>query len=81
MSIFITTRLRGPLTEVSKRASWWLKPADRELALERLERWSRKAPRGANLTAIRKMLFNPILYHLALIYIGFLLSGWGSSCE
>jgi hypothetical protein len=61
--------------------SFWLKADDKAIAEDRLGRTKRKTPYKADLRAAKRVLFNPMTYHLALIYIGFLLTGYGSNCR
>lgn len=51
------------------------------MATERLTRWRRKSPKKVNLQTAKKVALNPMTYHLAVLYMGFLLSGYGSNCE
>ncbi|GFZ44834.1 hypothetical protein JCM24511_02560 [Saitozyma sp. JCM 24511] len=61
------------------RWAFWLTKDDCAMATERLTRWRRKSPKKVNLQTAKKVALNPMTYHLAVLYIGFLLSGYGSN--
>lgn len=71
----------GSRALTASRLSFWLNADDKAIAEDRLGRTKRKTPYKADLRAAKRVLFNPMTYHLALIYIGFLLTGYGSNCE
>lgn len=69
-----------PSSPTSPRAKWF-KPKDQEIALSRLNRFSRVSPSPINLACLKRTLMNPILYALVWIYVGLLIAPSGNTCE
>ncbi|WWC65456.1 uncharacterized protein I303_108074 [Kwoniella dejecticola CBS 10117] len=59
--------------------AFWLKPRDKEIARERLDRFTRSSPNPINLKCALRTLKNPLLYMFIYMYVGMLIAPSGNS--